>query len=64
MGGDDQANREHLKDKPELLEIYNDIVSRDEVYILFDKVKDLDPKDVESILSVVQTIRNARGFDD
>lgn len=62
--GDDKANREYLEDKPELLELYNDIRGREDIYLLFDKVKDLDPKDVESILSVVQTIRNAKGFDD
>lgn len=62
--GDDNANREYLEDNPELLELYNDIRGREDIYLLFDKVKDLDPKDVESILSVVQTIRNAKGFDD
>lgn len=62
--GDDNANRVHLEDKPELLDLYNEIRSREDMYILFDKVRDLDPKDVESILAVVQTIRKAKGFTD
>ena len=62
--GDDRSNREHLEDKPELLDLYNEIRSREDMYILFDKVRDLDPKDVESILAVVQTIRKAKGFEE
>lgn len=62
--GDDMANREYLKDKPELLEIYDQIVNRDDMVILFDKTKDLEPKDVESVLMFVQTIRKQRGLDD
>ncbi|WP_245978028.1 helix-turn-helix domain-containing protein [Absicoccus porci] len=62
--GDDAANREYLADKPELLDIYNQIVNRDDMVILFNKTKDLDPKDVESVLMFVQTIRKQRGLDD
>lgn len=62
--GDDRSNREHLSDKPELLDLYDEIRNRQEMYILFDKVRDLDPKDVESILAVVQTIRKAKGFEE
>jgi transcriptional regulator with XRE-family HTH domain len=62
--GDDEANRKYFADKPELLEIYNQIVNRDDMVILFDKTKDLEPKDVESVLMFVQTIRKQRGLDD
>lgn len=62
--GDDRSNREHLADKPELLDLYNEIRQRDEMFILFDKVKDLSPEDVESVLSVVNTIRKAKGFEE
>ena len=62
--GDDRSNREHLEDKPELLNLYNEIRQRDEMFILFDKVKDLSPEDVESVLSVVNTIRKAKGFEE
>lgn len=62
--GNDAANREYLADKPELLEIYDQLVNRDDMVILFDKAKDLEPKDVESVLMFVQTIRKQRGLDD
>lgn len=62
--GDDRSNREHLADKPELLDLYDEIRNRQEMYILFDKVRDLEPTDVESILAVVQTIRKAKGFEE
>lgn len=62
--GDDEANIEYLQDKPELLDLYNEIRSKDEIFILFDKVKDLEPEDVESVLSVVNTIRKAKGFKE
>lgn len=62
--GNHEANLKYLEDKPELLSIYNDIVTRDEIYLLFDKTKDLEPKDVESVLMFVQTIRKQRGMDE
>lgn len=62
--GDDKANTDYLMGNPELLELYNEIRNREDMYILFDKVRDLDPKDVESILAVVNTIRKAKGFTD
>ena len=61
--GNDAANRDYLKDKPELEAIYNEIKNREDIYILFDKTKDLEPKDVESVLMFVQTIRKQRGID-
>lgn len=61
--GNNEANRKYLEDKPELLEIYNEFVNSDDLRILFDKTKDLEPKDVESVLMFVQTIRNQRGMD-
>lgn len=62
--GNDDANRKYLADKPELLEIYNDLVKNDELTILFDKTKDLEPKDIESVLVFVQMLRKQRGIDD
>lgn len=62
--GDDTANREYLADKSDLLEIYNDLVKSDELTILFDKTKDLEPKDIESVLVFVQMLRKQRGMDD
>ncbi|WP_290172160.1 helix-turn-helix domain-containing protein [uncultured Dubosiella sp.] len=62
--GDDAANRDYLADKPDLLAIYNDLVKSDELTILFDKTKDLEPKDIESVLVFVQMLRKQRGMDD
>ena len=62
--GDDAANRDYLADKPDLLAIYNDLVKSDELTILFDKTKDLEPKDLESVLVFVQMLRKQRGMDD
>ena len=62
--GNHEANLKYLEDKPELQAIYTEIVNREDIYILFDKTKDLDPKDVESVLMFVQTIRKQRGMDE
>lgn len=62
--GNDTANQEYLSNDPELLALYNEIKNRQDIYILFDKTKDLDPKDVESVLMFVQTIRKQRGLDE
>ncbi len=62
--GDDKANQDYLSKNPDLLALYNEIKDRQDIYILFDKTKDLDPKDVESVLLFLQTIRKARGFDE
>lgn len=62
--GNDAANREYLKDKPDLLRIYDNLVNRDDMVLLFDKAKDLDPEDVETVLLVVQSIWKQRGLDD
>lgn len=62
--GNDSANREYLADKPDLLEIYNDLVNNNELTILFDKTKDLGPKDIESVLIFVQMLRKQRGMDE
>ena len=62
--GNDTANQEYLSNDPEVLALYNEIKNRQDIYILFDKTKDLEPKDVESILMFVQTIRKQRGLDE
>ena len=62
--GNHEANLKYLENKPELQAIYKEIVNRDDIYVLFDKTKDLDPKDVESVLMFVQTIRKQRGMDE
>lgn len=53
--GDHQENIEYLSDKPELLELYKEIVNNDQLAILFDKAKKLEPKDLEQILKIIDT---------
>jgi transcriptional regulator with XRE-family HTH domain len=53
--GDYEENIEYLKDQPELLELYKEIVENDQLAILFDKAKKLEPKDLEQILKIIDT---------
>lgn len=53
--GDYNANVEFLKDKPELLELYKEIVENDQLVILFDKARKLEPKDLEQVLKIIDT---------
>lgn len=53
--GDYQENIKYLSDKPELLELYKEIVNNDQLAILFDKAKKLEPKDLEQILKIIDT---------
>ena len=51
----DYENIEYLKNQPELLELYKEIVENDQLAILFDKAKKLEPKDLEQILKIIDT---------
>lgn len=62
--GNHEANLKYLENKPELQSIYKEMVNRDDIYLLFDKSKDLDAKDVESVLLFVKAIRKERGLDE
>lgn len=53
--GDYEENIEYLKDQPELLELYKEIVENDQLAILFDKAKKLEPKDLEQVLKIIDT---------
>ena len=57
--GDYQAHLDHFSDKPELLEIYHEITTSDNLRLLFDSAKDLTPKQLESILVIIQSIKEA-----
>lgn len=46
---------EHLKNKPELLELYKNIVDNDRLVLLYDKTKDLTPEDMEQVLKIIDT---------
>lgn len=51
-------------DNSNFLEIYINLVNSDELTALFDKAKDLDPRDIEAVLVFVQMLRKQRGIDD
>lgn len=55
--GDDAANIEYLQHDPKLLDQYIQLTRKsDTIGLLFDKVKDLSPKDVEKVLKIVELI--------
>lgn len=53
--GNHKENLNYLKVKPELLELYEDIVANDKLVLLFDKVKKLSPEDLEQVLKIIDT---------
>lgn len=53
--GNYNNNIEYLSDKPELLELYKDIVANDRLVILFDKAKKLEPEELEQVLKIIDT---------
>ncbi|WP_303194398.1 helix-turn-helix domain-containing protein [Thomasclavelia spiroformis] len=53
--GDYEENINYLKDKPGLLELYEDIVANDQLVLLFDKAKKLSPEDLEQVLKIIDT---------
>lgn len=53
--GNYNDNVEYLQDKPELLELYQDIVANDRLVILFDKAKKLEPEELEQVLRIIDT---------
>ena len=53
--GNYYENIEYLKDKPDLLELYKEIVENDQLVLLFDKARKLEPKDLEQVLKIIDT---------
>lgn len=53
--GNYDENIVYLQDKPELLELYQDIVANDRLVILFDKAKKLEPEELEQVLKIIDT---------
>lgn len=43
------------KNNPDLLELYNEIHSNDQLILLFDKVRKLEPQDLAQILKIIDT---------
>ena len=59
-----KSNLLNSENKQKFFEIYIEIANRDDICTLFDKIKDLSPRDVEYVLMFVQAIRQQRGLDD
>ena len=53
--GNHFENIDYLKDKPELLELYKEIVANDQLVLLFDKARKLSPQDLEQVLKIIDT---------
>ena len=54
--GNYEENIEYLKDNyPNLVNLYNEIHANDQLVILFDKAKKLEPQDLAQILKIIDT---------
>lgn len=57
--GKRSENEKYLKSigRNDLIEIYDDILKNDNLALLFDKAKELSPKDLEQVLKIIDTFR-------
>lgn len=54
--GDYEENIEYLsKNYPNLIDLYNEIHANEQLVILFDKAKKLEPQDLAQILKIIDT---------
>ena len=54
--GDYEANIEYLsKNYPDLVDLYNEIHENEQLVILFDKARKLEPQDLAQILKIIDT---------
>lgn len=54
--GNYEENIDYLKDNyPNLVDLYNEIHANDQLVILFDKAKKLEPQDLAQILKIIDT---------
>lgn len=54
--GDFEENIEYLsKNYPNLIDLYNEIHANEQLVILFDKAKKLEPQDLAQILKIIDT---------
>ncbi len=61
--GNHKNNLEYFSDKPELLDLYQQIYESETLQLLFDSAKDLTPQDLEMVLTIIKGIRKERGID-
>lgn len=57
--GEKAENEKYLRSigREDLIEVYNDILKNDNLVLLFDKAKNLSPKDLEQVLKIIDTFR-------
>lgn len=57
--GDYEENIKYLEENyPSLVDLYNEIHANDQLVILFDKAKKLEPQDLAQILKIIDTFNN------
>jgi len=61
--GNHKDNLDYFSDKPELLDLYQQIYESQTLQLLFDSAKDLTPQDLEMVLTIIKGIRKERGID-
>ena len=61
--GNHKNNLDYFSDKPELLDLYQQIYESQTLQLLFDSAKDLTPQDLEMVLTIIKGIRKERGID-
>lgn len=61
--GNHNDNLDYFSDKPELLDLYQQIYESETLQLLFDSAKDLTPQDLEMVLTIIKGIRKERGID-
>ena len=58
--GDHNKNLAYFADKPELLNEYIEIIESDNLRLLFDSAKELEPEDLESVLNIVVSLKKRK----
>ena len=53
----------YFEKNQELLDLYKEIYDNQTLALLFDKTRDLDPSDLEMVLTIINGIRKERGLD-
>lgn len=61
--GNHKDNLDYFSDKPELLDLYQQIYESEKLQLLFDSAKDLTPQDLEIVLSIIDRFRKEKGIE-
>lgn len=61
--GNHKDNLDYFSNKPELLDLYQQIYESEKLQLLFDSAKDLTPQDLEIVLSIIDRFRKEKGIE-